>query len=84
VGLDCGGPIEFLKETFDNRTAYHQLLVQRIGERPRVPGIVFLDPETGLERSTKSGLQHVRESELRAVWNGMSEMACEERKLPRI
>ena len=41
--------------------------VDRIRSRPAGPGILFLDPDTGLE-SRKPSLDHVPDSELAKMW----------------
>jgi len=60
-------PVEVLADTFANRDEYHRLVVERIRSRPVTPGIVFLDPDTGLESRVPS-LDHVLDSELADLW----------------
>lgn len=43
--------IEALATPFRDRVSYHSALLKRIDSRPDEPGIVFLDPDTGLQPS---------------------------------
>ena len=65
--LEASVPVEVLANTFVNRDEYHRLVVERIRSRPATPGIVFLDPDTGLESRVPS-LDHVLDSELADLW----------------
>jgi hypothetical protein len=68
--IDCAAEIEVIQETFGNRDEYLQIVLTRIRSRARLPGIIFLDPDTGLEPRV-AGLEHVLESELVAIWDQM-------------
>ncbi|MBI2187347.1 MAG: hypothetical protein HYU37_09565 [Acidobacteria bacterium] len=61
-----------VQDRFVDRTAYLEIVQQRIRARTESPGIVFLDPDTGLEPGTP-GLEHVLGSELAAIWDVMPE-----------
>jgi hypothetical protein len=67
-GLRCPAKVEVVPETFSDRTGYLQIVFERIRRREQIPGIVFLDPDTGLEPAGSPGLQHVLESELTKIW----------------
>ena len=54
-------------DTFENRDEYHRMVVDRVRSRITTPGIVFLDPDTGLASQTPS-LDHVLDSELATLW----------------
>jgi hypothetical protein len=69
--IDCPAQVDVIPETFENRVAYHQNVLARIRSRTQLPGIVFLDPDTGLEPRIP-GLEHVLESELASIWHEMS------------
>lgn len=71
-GLQCGAQVEVLADLFKDREAYVEIVKSRLRERRKAPGIVFLDPDTGLEPRSP-GPEHVLESELAAIWLGMSE-----------
>lgn len=47
--IEASVPVEVLADVFVNRDEYHQIVIDRIRRRPPTPGIVFLDPDTGLE-----------------------------------
>jgi len=68
--LQCPARIEVVQEHFRERTKYLQLVLQKIRLRTQVPGIVFLDPDTGLEPAV-AGPKHVLESELISIWQAM-------------
>ena len=63
--------VDILSDTFDDRSSYLKIVLNRIRLRTKRPGIVFLDPDTGLEPSGKAGLQHVLESELAEIWRAL-------------
>src|SRR5713101_1328631 len=65
--LEASVPIEVLADTFVNRDDYHRLVVERIRSRPATPGIVFVDPDIGVEPREPS-LDHVLDSELEDLW----------------
>ncbi|OGP36893.1 MAG: hypothetical protein A2X93_06560 [Deltaproteobacteria bacterium GWC2_56_8] len=54
-----------------NRIQYTQGIVTAIKSCGSERCVVFLDPDTGLEPKAAVGRQHVRESELATIWNGM-------------
>lgn len=68
AAIEASAPVEVLADTFATRAEYHQVVIDRIRSRPTTPGIVFLDPDTGLESQTPS-LDHVLDSELAELWN---------------
>ena len=45
-------------------------MLERIRLREHVPGIVFLDPDTGLQPRV-AGPEHVLESELAEIWHAL-------------
>jgi hypothetical protein len=65
--IDAPAPIEVVTDTFADRGEYHRIVLDRIRSRIRSPGIVFLDPDTGLEPRAPS-LEHVLNSELTELW----------------
>ena len=65
--IDAPVPVEVLADTFMNREEYHRIVIDRIRTRTRSPGVVFLDPDTGLEARV-SNLDHVLNNELAALW----------------
>jgi hypothetical protein len=79
--MKCDPVIDVLDEEFQNsnRSGYLRSIEQHISRRSVLPGIVFLDPDTGLEpsESAKSGLghrckaksEHVCEIELANIWS---------------
>jgi len=69
-GLPSSARIEVVEDQFVDRRAYLEIVKRRIAARSESPGIVFLDPDTGLE-SGSPGLQHVLESELDAIWRAL-------------
>lgn len=62
--------IEVLSEEFGDRDDYLQIVLQRIQSRMQLPGIVFLDPDTGLEPRV-AGPEHVIESEVGTIWRAL-------------
>jgi hypothetical protein len=68
--MNCGARIEVVEDVFSDRTVYLQRVLDRIRHRPQAPGIVFLDPDTGLEPG-KPNLKHVLDSELAEIWRSM-------------
>jgi hypothetical protein len=68
--------IEVLKDEFRNspsgRTDYCRTIISSIRARGAGPGIVFLDPDTGIEpQSGRFGPTHVREAEIRMIWEAL-------------
>ena len=59
--------VEVIADTFANREEYHRMVIERIRARISSPGIVFLDPDTGLEARVPS-LDHVLTTELATIW----------------
>ena len=53
-----------------DRPGYLRQVLARIGGLAR-PAIVFLDPDTGLEPQGNARPEHVREDELRAIWDAL-------------
>lgn len=67
--LDCGIPIDTLAEPFNDRYDYLRQILEAIRAREEHPGIVFLDPDTGLEpKISKYDHSHVSREELSEVW----------------
>ena len=65
--MQSSARVEVVSETFGDRSDYLQIVLQRIRLRKEFPGIVFLDPDTGLTpRFAKP--EHVLESELAEIW----------------
>ena len=61
--------VEVLAEEFGDRLKYLELIMSAIRSREAHPGIVFLDPDTGLQpKSGKLGPTHVSEKELSVIW----------------
>ena len=67
LAINAPVPIEVVADTFENREEYHRVVVDCIRRRSTTPGIVFLDPDTGLASRTPT-LDHVLESELSTLW----------------
>lgn len=71
--LDGTIPIEILTEALEDRESYLQTVLTAIQSRSEAPGIVFLDPDTGLQPANgKSGPTHVPVGELTSIWNALS------------
>lgn len=73
--LNCTIPVDVVTEVFDERSRrkYLQTVLASIGLRGVSPGIVFLDPDTGLQpRNGKFGPTHTLESELKEIWSSLS------------
>jgi len=62
--------VELIDSPFADRDKYLEHVLDRIRARTVKAGIVFLDPDTGLQSRTP-GLEHVLESEVRAIWQEM-------------
>lgn len=69
--LQAGVPISVFAEPFGDRSEYHRKAVRAIADRAPGPGIVFLDPDTGLEPNRPS-LAHVLNQELFDIWSELS------------
>lgn len=69
--INCGAQIDTVSDTFHDRRLYLHIVLDRIRQRTQLPGIVFLDPDTGLEPSGKAGPEHVLESELAEIWDAL-------------
>jgi hypothetical protein len=67
VAIKDSVPVDVFADEFVNREDYHHRLVARIRGRQAAPGIVFLDPDVGLEPRNPS-LDHVLEKEVAKVW----------------
>lgn len=67
LAINAPVPIEVVADTFENREEYHRVVVDCIRRRSTTPGIVLLDPDTGLA-SRAPTLDHVLESELSTLW----------------
>ena len=71
-GLESSVPVHVLGETFTGRHQYLAYLIGEIKERNLKPGIVFLDPDTGLEPpSRNANLGHVLYDELNEIWKNL-------------
>lgn len=68
--IETGARVEVVTEPFIDRRQYLDSVLARIRARTAKPGIVFLDPDTGLEPRSAT-LDHVLESELAAVWRAL-------------
>lgn len=69
--MESAARLEVLADAFENRDQYLQTVLQRIKEHAPSRGIVFLDPDTGLE-SRSPGPEHVLTSEITAIWREMA------------
>ncbi|MGD0631768.1 MAG: hypothetical protein ABR987_20750, partial [Terracidiphilus sp.] len=66
--LACPFPVEVVNEEFVDRGSYLRIVTSAIQARIVRPGIVFLDPDTGLEPpSGNYGPTHVLDSELQSI-----------------
>jgi hypothetical protein len=64
--------VEVLGDTFSSRHQYLSYIISAITKRSSKPGIVFLDPDTGLEPpSRNSNLGHVLYDELTEIWRNL-------------
>lgn len=71
--LSCGVIVETVPERFDGRSEYLETILVAIPARTEAPGIVFLDPDTGLEpKSGKYDHSHVCIDELKGIWGALS------------
>jgi hypothetical protein len=71
--LSCGASIEVISEEFADRKRYLRGITAAIQARGTRLGIVFLDPDTGLEpESGNFGPTHVRKNELAEIWGALS------------
>lgn len=68
--MKCEARIEVIQDLFSDRKEYLQRVLDRIRCRDHIPGIVFLDPDTGLEPS-EPNFKHVLDSELSEIWRSM-------------
>ena len=69
--MRCECDIEIVPEINEGREDYHQVVLCKLQARKKFPGIVFLDPDTGLEPPSRPGLQHVRAADLEEIWRAM-------------
>lgn len=69
-GLECHATVDVVDEPFGDRRTYLELVLDRLRSRSESPGIVFLDPDTGLAPRS-AGPEHVLESELAAIWRAL-------------
>jgi hypothetical protein len=69
TAMRCTAHVEVVSETFGDRSDYLQVVLQRIRSRERRPGVVFLDPDTGLEPAGAAGLRHVLDAEVGKIWD---------------
>lgn len=66
--IDASVPVELIADIFADRERYHRIVIDRIRARTQSPGIVLLDPDTGLEPGVAT-LDHVLDTDLAALWN---------------
>lgn len=71
VKIEASVPIEVMTEAFGDRGDYHRAVIERVRCRPAAPGIVFLDPDTGLE-SRRPSLNHVLNREVAELWHELT------------
>ena len=69
-GLQCSATVDVIEDPFVDRNSYLEIVRERIRGRAESPGIVFLDPDTGLEPGSP-GPEHVLGSELADIWRTM-------------
>lgn len=67
VEIEIPAEVEILADTFADRAQYHQVVLDRVRGRQTTPGIILLDPDTGLEPQRPS-LAHVLSREVADVW----------------
>jgi hypothetical protein len=66
-------PIEVLNEEFHGRHEYLQHIIAAIRARTEMPGIILLDPDTGLQPLiAEPDFKHVLNVELKAIWGFLS------------
>ncbi len=66
-------PIEVLDREFGDRKKYHEYVIAAIKARSNKPGIIFLDPDIGLEPPiADAGLEHVLNDEVYLIWSSLS------------
>lgn len=65
--IHCEATVEVIEDLFESRKSYLDVVLNRMHARPPVPGIVFLDPDTGLAPS-RPGRKHVLDKELTEIW----------------
>ena len=66
--MRCTVKVEVISDEFGDRKDYLQMVLRRIQSRLELPGIVFLDPDTGLAPRVATP-EHVLESELVEIWS---------------
>jgi hypothetical protein len=71
-GIESSASIEVFGVALTNRAEYQCDVIDRIRGREVTPGIVFLDPDTGLEPQNLS-LDHVLNQEVSEVWEELKE-----------
>lgn len=60
--------IEVVTDEFQDRKSYLKSVCLKISSRKLQPGIIFLDPDTGLQPAGKAGFEHVLNNELLDIW----------------
>jgi hypothetical protein len=73
VNLKSPVAIEVLDEKFADRKRYLQSVIGKLQYKKEIKKIVFLDPDTGIEPAGKPSLKHVLESELKMIWDSLSQ-----------
>jgi hypothetical protein len=66
-GITSAAVVEVMADPFDKRDEYHLKVVENIRRRTMTPGIVFLDPDTGLA-SRSPTFDHVLDSDVADIW----------------
>lgn len=67
TAIQSEATVEVIENLFKSRKSYLDVVVNRMHARPLIPGIVFLDPDTGLAPS-RPGRKHVLDKELNEIW----------------
>jgi hypothetical protein len=67
IAIESSSAIDVFGDLLTDRDHYQHAVIDRIRCRSATPGIVFLDPDTGLESQTPS-LDHVLDQEIAELW----------------
>jgi len=65
--IQCPAPVELIADVVADRKEYQRIVIDRIRARTQSPGVVLLDPDTGLG-SGSPGPEHVLNDELTELW----------------
>jgi hypothetical protein len=71
LNMNCQVRVELVDDEFRDRSQYLQTVLDRIKARPKERGVIFLDPDTGLQPKGKAGHQHVLNAELTSIWDAL-------------